>query len=88
MSKKFVYLLALAAFLAGIVVDQVGVGYLYAQEEKKPKWLHAHMLRVRKGDEPDFTKDTKKYGIEVFEDTNNGNLIYISETGDISVVKK
>jgi hypothetical protein len=46
------------------------------------------MLRARKGDEPDFTKDTKRYGVEVFVDENNGNLIYISETGDISVVKK
>jgi hypothetical protein len=41
------------------------------------------MMRARKGDEADFTKDTKRYGVEVFEDVNNGNIIYISETGSI-----
>jgi hypothetical protein len=43
-------------------------------------------LRVRKAGELDFTPQTKKWGIEVFKDGNNGNLIYISETGSISVV--
>ena len=46
------------------------------------------LLRSRKADEPDFNKDTKKFGVEVFADENNGNLIYVSETGDIAVVKK
>jgi hypothetical protein len=57
-----------------------------AQDTKAPKWLHGLEFRVRKGEEKDFTKDTKKFGIEVFQDTNNGNIVYISETGSIAVV--
>lgn len=88
MSKKSKYLLATAAFLCGFVLCEFGRTYVYAQESKAPKWSHGLMLRSRKGEEADFTKDTKKYGVEVFVDENNGNLIYISETGDIAVVKK
>jgi hypothetical protein len=88
MSKKFAYLLAAVAFVAGLVIADLRQNYLYAQESKKPEWSHGLMLRARKGEEADFTKETKKYGVEVFTDTNNGNLIYISETGSIAVVKK
>lgn len=31
-------------------------------------------------------KETKKYGIEVYKDEENGNLIYISEIRSIAVV--
>lgn len=55
-------------------------------KSKDPKWEHAMELRVRKAGEPDWTKDTKKYGLEVFRDGNTGNLIYITETGSIAVV--
>lgn len=80
-----VLLVMLGVFL-GIIASQ-NVPVLQAQDETKgPRWLHAHELRVRKAGEADFTKDTKKYSLEVFRDENNGNLIYISETGDISVV--
>lgn len=79
-------LLVVVGLLLGVVGSH-SIPALYAQDEAKPpKWMHAHELRVRKAGELDFTKDTKKYSIEVFEDTNNGNLIYISETGSISVV--
>lgn len=88
MSKRFAYLLGSAAFVGGLLAADLGRDYLYAQEAKGPKWSHGLMLRARKGDEPDFTKDTKKYGVEVFVDENNGNLIYISENGSIAVVKK
>lgn len=88
MSKKFAYLLAAAAFVGGVVFDRIGDNYLFAQESKKPEWRHGLMLKARKGDEENFTKDTKRFGVEVFEDANNGNLIYISETGSISVVRK
>lgn len=89
MSKKKFLLAASVAFLGGFLFAELG-GHdlLYAQEAKGPKWSHGLMLRVRKSDEPDFTKDTKKVGIEVFVDENNGNLIYISENGSIAVVKK
>lgn len=88
MSRKFAYLLVAVAFVGGIVFERLGENYLFAQESKKPEWNHGIMLRARKGDEADFTKDTKKFGVEVFTDTNNGNIIYISETGSIAVVKK
>src|SRR5262249_49924092 len=53
---------------------------------KNPTWKHAMDLKVRKAGEKDFTKDTRKIGIEVFHDENNGNLVYISETGSIAVI--
>ena len=49
-------------------------------------WLHGFNVKSRKSSEYDFNKDTKKYGIEVYKDEENGNLIYVSETGSISVV--
>jgi hypothetical protein len=55
----------------------------------KPKGYtlkHGMNLKVRKAGEKDFTKDTKKYGIDVFVDNNNGNVIYLSETGAIAVL--
>ncbi len=51
-----------------------------------PAWLHGLDLKVRKGGQMDFDGQTKEYGLEVFRDDNNGNLIYISETGSLSVV--
>lgn len=49
--------------------------------EKKATWLFAHDLRVRKGDEQTFTKDTTKYGVEVFKDVASGKLLYVCEKG-------
>ena len=87
MSKRVqVFLVGVVCFLMGCLVTQQ-LPFVHAQDAaKKPVWLHGLMTRVRKGDEADFTKDTKKVGIEVFKDENNGNLIYVSETGDIAVV--
>jgi hypothetical protein len=53
---------------------------------KGPKWQYGLSVRVRKGDENDFTKDTKRFGLEVYRDENTNNLIYMSETGSIAVV--
>jgi len=53
---------------------------------KAPEWLHGLDLKVRKGGQPDFDPMTKTFGLEVFRDENNGNLILISQTGSISVV--
>lgn len=52
---------------------------------KSPKWLHSIDLKVRKGGEKEW-KDAKAYGLEIYQDMNNDNLIYISETGAIAVV--
>ncbi len=88
MTKKNVALILLLGFLIGYVACDLSRTFIHAQDEssKGPKWVHAHELRVRKSGETDFSKTTKSFGIEVFKDQNNGNLIYICETGDISVV--
>jgi hypothetical protein len=88
MSKRVQSLLvAVVCFLLGLLVAP-HLPFVVAQESKAkaPEWRHGMELRVRKAGEPDFNKDTKKYGIEVFRDENNGNWIYISETGSIAVV--
>jgi hypothetical protein len=77
-------------FLAGALAGQWSSA-LHAQPGaavalKDAKWSHAFNLQVRGGGERTFTKDTKKIGVEVFRDENNGNWIYISETGAIAVV--
>ena len=49
-------------------------------------WKHALVIKARPVG-VDFAK-APKYGIEVVEDNNTGNLIYISETGSIAVLPK
>jgi hypothetical protein len=86
MSKRIqLIIVGLVCFVLGAAV---ALPLVHAQGDKAqaPTWKHGMELRVRKAGEPDFNKDTKKYGIEVFKDENNGNLIYISETGGIAVV--
>lgn len=56
-------------------------------QAKSAKNTHGLVLRVRNFDETDFTDKSKRYAIEVWRDENNGNLIYISDTGSIAVVK-
>jgi hypothetical protein len=56
------------------------------KEAKSPEWLHGLDLKVRKGGQKDFDGQTKSYGVEVFRDENNGNLLYISETGSLALV--
>jgi hypothetical protein len=52
---------------------------------KAPDWLHGLDLSCRKHDEKSFTKDTRKFGVEVYHDVTTDNLIFISETGSIAV---
>lgn len=52
---------------------------------KAPEWLHGLDLKCRKSGEDSFTKETRKFGVEVYRDVNNGNLIFISEEGTIAV---
>jgi hypothetical protein len=52
---------------------------------KAPEWLHGLDLSCRKHNEKSFTKDTRKFGVEVYHDVTTGNLIFISETGCIAV---
>jgi hypothetical protein len=78
---------AVAAFVLGGVAMQF-LPHVAAQDAdiKKPKWHHGLSLMVRTANEANFGKDTKKIGIEVFRDENNGNLIYVSDTGSIAVL--
>lgn len=80
-------LIGVICFLAGALVVS-NMPYVHAQQPapKEPKWLHGMNLSVRKSSEGNFSEKTPKFGIEVFRDENNGNLIYVSETGSISVV--
>jgi len=79
-------LCGLVAFLIGALVAQQ-LPRVYAQTEPKgPKWQYGMGLKVRKGTEDNFNEKTQKFGVEVFRDENNGNLIYVSENGSISVV--
>jgi hypothetical protein len=54
-------------------------------EGKAPEWLHGLDLACRKHNEYSFSKDTRRFGVEVFRDVNNGNLIFITETGNLAV---
>jgi hypothetical protein len=54
---------------------------------KDPEWLHGLDLGCRKFNEPDFGKDTRRWGLEVFHDERTGNYIYISEIGTLAVAK-
>jgi hypothetical protein len=80
-----------AVAVAAFIVGAATVGFLphvnaQDSEVKKPKWHYGLSLMVRKADEPNFGKDTKRVGIEMFKDENNGNIIYVSETGSIAVL--
>jgi hypothetical protein len=55
-------------------------------KDKAPKWLYGVEFRVRKADEPEFTKATFLCGAEIFKDESTGNLVYISEKGSIGVL--
>ena len=52
----------------------------------KPVWAYAHDLRVRKGGEKDFNKDTPKVGVEFFRDPAVNSLIAISQSGQLAVI--
>jgi hypothetical protein len=58
---------------------------LKVEKPKKPKWTHALDLKYRKGGQAEFD-DKMQYGVEIFKDENTGNLVYISQTGAVSVI--
>lgn len=91
-SRTSLVLFALVCFLGGWVAAQFGPRTAQAQPAadavKGAAFSHALVLKVRKSDEADFSDATKRFGVEVLRDENNGNLIYISETGSIAVVPK
>jgi hypothetical protein len=88
MSKRvLIPFLGLVCFLFGLLLaPHLPLGLAQESKVKAPLWLHGMNVKARTSKEDDFNKDTKKFGIEVYKDENNGNLIYISETGSIAVV--
>jgi hypothetical protein len=87
--KKQAGVLAVAVVAA--VIGAVAAGFIpgvRGQDTtvKKPLWQYGLSFRVRQAAEADFGPNTKKIGLEVYKDDNNGNLIYVSETGSIAVV--
>jgi hypothetical protein len=78
-------LVGFVCFLAGCLLAP-HLPFARADDSKPPHWMYGLGLKVRKGSEAEFTKQTGKIGVEVFKDQNNNNLIYISETGSIAVV--
>lgn len=78
--------LAITTFLMGALLSQMLSLGLAQGEIRAPSWKYGINTRVRKGQEADFSSETRKIGIEIYRDENNGNLIYVSETGSIAVV--
>ncbi len=78
-------LLRLVCPLLGLIA--LGLPAALAQDKpKEPTWLHGLEMLVRKAGEDDFTKDTKKWGVEAFKDENTGCLVYITESGSLAVL--
>lgn len=57
----------------------------FTGEGKDPEFLHGLDLKCRKPREKKFSKETRELGVEVFLDMNNGNLIFIAQTGNLAV---
>ena len=89
MSRRVqITLLSLVCFLCGLLLaPHLPFGRAADDKVKSPTWRHGFNVMSRKSTEYNFNdKETKKYGIEVYKDEENGNLIYVSETGSIAVV--
>ena len=71
----------LLALTAALSLD---LGSAQAQKPKELQWTHAFDLAARKVNEPEFTKDTQKFGVEAFRDNNNGLGVYLSQTGSLA----
>jgi hypothetical protein len=88
MSKRVaIVVIGLVCLLLGLLLaPHLPFGRAQESKVKAPLWLHGMNVKARSSKEDDFNKDTRKFGIEVYRDENNGNLIYVSETGSIAVV--
>ena len=64
-----------------IAVTKAPVGAL--GKDMTCKWLTAHDLSCRKAGEAEFTKTTKKFGVELFQDRASNTLLYVCETGSL-----
>ncbi|MBY0459223.1 MAG: hypothetical protein K2V38_17980, partial [Gemmataceae bacterium] len=66
-----------------VAVTRAPTGELGKSEA--PKWLTAHDLSCRKAGEPFFTQQTKKFGVELFQDRPSNTLLYVSDTGSVAL---
>jgi len=76
------------AILVGMTAV-LGSGFFTPVQAQKPKevmWTHAFDLKCRKFGETEFTKNTQKFGVEAFKDTNNSLGVYISQVGSLTAV--
>ncbi len=70
----------------GAISVQPGSKLVDATKIKVPEWKAGMELRVRKNAEKFFNNDTVKHGVEVYQDENNGKLVFVSENGAIAVL--
>src|SRR5207253_7687127 len=77
----------------GIYINEVGAlaavnGFkdlkLPGNKGRAPSWMHGLDLKVRPAGVDDFGK-ARVWGLEVFRDENNGNFLYLTENGGLSV---
>ncbi len=54
-------------------------------QTRPPELRRGVNLRVRKVGQREFSTDSPRFGLEVYSDGNNGNLIYLTETGEFAV---
>lgn len=77
-SKKLLYL----SQKKGVMFAEPPAGAV--GDGKNPVWQYGLILKCRKPEEAGFTKDTKRFGVEVFKDDNTGGLVYVTEDGGLA----
>jgi hypothetical protein len=87
MTQRTAMALVAAFVLGGVAVHFMSPVYAQGPRVKDPKWQYGLSFQVRAANEQNFTAATKKHGVEVYRDENNGNWIYISDTGSLAVVQ-
>lgn len=82
MLRRLPLLLGFMCCLACITTKLPG----QATDSSDPVSKYALDLRVRKATEPGFTKETRKFGVEIYQEGKSGDGIYLGETGSIAVI--
>jgi hypothetical protein len=80
-------LMAVILIVAGMFADRLASAQTPGPTHTSFVAVGVGVIPVRTATEQTVTDSTKRYGFEVYQDSVNGNLIYISETGSIAVVR-
>jgi hypothetical protein len=72
--------------LAGWVMGHAGLGVAGAQQPPRFENKGGSLLQVRGFDEQQFTDKSKKFALEIYQDSRNGATIYITDTGSMCAV--